>query len=45
MKGFPNYDINKYICCWDKALTLMNAWMILKNSIKHYMKKKIFAVN
>ena len=29
-------------CCCEKVFTHMNKWMIEKNSMKHYQKKKIF---
>ena len=38
---FSNNDINKFTLLLQKCASHMNAWMIGKNLMKHYMKKKI----
>ena len=41
---FSNHDNNKFFYCYKKVFILMNIWMNGKNSMKHYLKKKIFTV-
>ena len=42
---FPNHDNNQFILLMQDGVTLINMWMIGKNSMKyHYLEKKISTV-
>ena len=36
-------SMSLFYCC-EKVFALMNIWMIRKNSMRHYLKKKTFTV-